>query len=66
MRASYANYSVIRDKRGMTDYAVAQESGVATATISAWKAGDYRPKVEKLSDIAAVLKCDIMDLMEED
>lgn len=72
MKASYRKYAAIRDSLGLNDLAVSRESGVATATLSNWKAtvderqGGYRPKVENLSKLAKALGCEVLDLMEED
>ena len=71
MRASYEKYALIRDAMGLNDKAVSDESGVATATLSNWKAtvderqAGYRPKIDALAKIAKVLKCDVTDLLEE-
>lgn len=48
----YEKYAQLRDERGLTDYAVAKETGIATATLSCWKNGEYKPKAEKLLAIA--------------
>lgn len=48
----YGNYQRLRDARGLTDYKVAQETGVSTATLSSWKNGKYTPKIDKLLKIA--------------
>ena len=72
MRASYTKYAALRDKRMMTDYAVAKQAGLTTASISNWKATEdgrqagWRPGVDKLSKIASVLNCSIEDLLTED
>ena len=44
----YEKYVLLRDKRGLTDYAVAKETGISTATLSCWKNGIYEPKADKL------------------
>lgn len=48
----YCNYQRLRDARGLTDYRVAQETGVSAATLSSWKNGKYTPKIDKLLKIA--------------
>ena len=68
---SYEKYAEIRDSVGMTDYMVAKDSKVSTATISAWKktvtgTGDdkgYEPKINKLMAIASTLKVPVTDLI---
>ncbi len=48
----YNKYAELRDAKGLTDYAVAKETGIATATLSSWKNGIYEPKIEKLAILA--------------
>lgn len=61
--ASYPAYEKIRTQKGVTDYAVAQATGVATATISSWKSGVYAPKIDKLMAIAQYLDVPIESLL---
>lgn len=58
MAKSYAKYSVyakLRDEKGMTDYSVAKDASIATATLTNWKQEKYTPKADKLLQIAKVL-----------
>lgn len=48
----YQKYAKLRDDKGVTDYEVAKQTGIATATLTSWKQGAYTPKVEKLMLIA--------------
>lgn len=48
----YEKYAQLRDARGLSDYAVAKQTGIATATLSCWKSGEYVPKVDKLLALA--------------
>ena len=48
----YKRYAQLRDAKGLTDYAVAKETGIATATLSCWKNGVYEPKTDKLVVLA--------------
>lgn len=48
----YEKYAKVRDERGLTDYAVAKATGVAAASLSAWKRGVYVPKLDKIRKIA--------------
>lgn len=48
----YQKYAALRDAVGITDYRVAKETGVSTATLSNWKSGVYIPKVDKLQKLA--------------
>lgn len=55
MKTAYENYCIVRDKMGYTDYKVAKETGIGTATMSNWKNGKYVPKSDKIQKIAALL-----------
>lgn len=48
----YKRYADLRDSRGVSDYRVAQDTGIAASTLSDWKNGLYVPKVDKLMLIA--------------
>lgn len=60
---SYAKYAEKRDEKGLTDYRVAQETGVSTATLSSWKKGVYNPKLDKLKKLADFLEISITELI---
>lgn len=49
---AYRLYAKLRDERGMTDYEVSKETGIAAPTLSAWKSQEYMPKADKISKIA--------------
>ena len=48
----YSNYAHLRDERGLTDAQVAEATGIAQQTLSAWKLGQYTPKINKMIIIA--------------
>lgn len=48
----YQKYATLRDKAGVTDYEVAKNTGVSTATLTNWKYGRYTPKIDKLQKLA--------------
>ena len=48
----YDKFEQLLQKRGVTAYKVAKETGIATATLSSWKNGEYVPKVDKLQILA--------------
>lgn len=48
----YEKYAAIRDKRGVSDYQVWKDTGIATATLSDWKNGISKPKTDKLKILA--------------
>ena len=67
----YEKYAKRRDELGLTDYKVAQASGVLTSTLSEWKKhhetglkAGYQPKLEKLSAIAKAIDIKVTDLLE--
>ena len=59
----YEKYAKVRDEKGLTDYAVATQTGIATSTISEWKTGKHTPGVEKLKKIAALLEVTIDEII---
>lgn len=48
----YQKYATLRDKRGITDYRVAVETGIAKSTLSEWKRGRSTPKADKIKLLA--------------
>ncbi len=48
----YDKFEKLLNERSVTAYKVAKETGIATATLSAWKKGEYVPKVDKLKILA--------------
>ncbi len=60
----YERYAELRDARGLTDYAVANGSGVSQPTLSAWKKGEYTPKIDKISRIAVYLGVPLEELLK--
>ena len=59
----YKKYAELRDKTGVTDYEVGKQTGIATSTLSNWKAGRYIPKTDKLQKIANYFGVSIEFLM---
>lgn len=59
----YEKYAAIRDEKGLSDYEVSKMSGVSTATLSCWKKGSYKPKVDKLQKIAKAIGCELEELL---
>lgn len=63
------SYKIFEDlcvKNEVTVYRVSKDTGVATATLSAWKTGKYIPKVDKLQKIADYFSVPITYFMESD
>lgn len=48
----YEKYAAIRDEKGISDYQVWKDTGIATATLSDWKNGVSKPKTDKLKILA--------------
>lgn len=66
MFANYDYYSKIRDALKLNDSKVSAMSGVSKATISDWRTGKSKPKIDKIQKIAAILGCTENDLMQEE
>lgn len=61
----YGKYATIRDSKGLTDYRVSKDTGIAPATLSDWKNGKTVPKADKLFIIAKYLGVTIEDLLAD-
>lgn len=48
----YDKYCRLRDQKGITDYRVAEETGITKSTFSDWKTGRSKPKFDKLMILA--------------
>ena len=48
----YEKFEKLLEERGVTAYEVAKQTGIASTTLSAWKKGEYTPKIDKLCKIA--------------
>ena len=44
----YERYVELRDKKGVTDYRVSEDTGISRSTFTDWKNGRSAPKVEKM------------------
>ena len=61
---SYEKYASIRDAKGVSDYQVWKDTGIATATLSDWKNGISKPKTDKLKILADYFMVSIDDFLE--
>lgn len=59
----YEKYAKLRDERELTDYRVSMDTGVSAQTISAWKKGDYTPKLDKIKKLADYFGVSIEELI---
>ena len=48
----YEKYVTLRDKKGVTDYRVADDTGITKSTFTDWKTGRSKPKADKLKILA--------------
>lgn len=48
----YERFAALCQERNVTAAAVSRATGIATATLSNWKKGNYTPKTDKLQKIA--------------
>jgi repressor LexA len=48
----YDKYTALRDKKGVTDYRVSEETGITKSTFTDWKKGRSKPKFDKLMALA--------------
>ena len=61
----YHKYAELRDKVKVTDYEVAKQTGISTATLTNWKYGRYNPKINKLMALAKYFGVSIECFVEE-
>lgn len=54
----------LREKKGVTDYRVAVDTGIPCSTFSDWKSGRSKPKIEKIKRIADYFKVPIEYFVE--
>lgn len=50
---AYAKYAELRERKGVTDYRVAKETGISRSFFTDWQRGVYQPKIAKLQKLAA-------------
>ena len=48
----YEKFERLYKEKGITPYKVSRDTGIATATLSDWKSGRSKPKVDKLKILA--------------
>ena len=61
----YEKYEALKAERNLTDADVVRETGVASSTLSDWKAGRYTPKADKLLKIAKLFNVPLEYFLEE-
>ena len=60
----FNKYEELLKKTGKTSYQVSKDTGIAQSTISDWKTGRSRPKVEKLKILADYFGVDVGYFLE--
>ena len=60
----YNRYKELLKKTGKTSYQVSKDTGIAQSTISEWKSGRSKPKVEKLKILADYFGVDVGYFLE--
>ncbi len=48
----YEKFEQLLKKTNKTAYQVSKDTGIATSTLTEWKKGKYKPKVDKLKILA--------------
>ena len=48
----YEKFKMLLEKKNITVYQVAKDTGIATSTLSEWKKGKYQPKIDKMKKLA--------------
>lgn len=48
----FEKYEELRAKKGVSDYQVCKDTGIAPASMSDWRAGKYEFKIDKLLKLA--------------
>ena len=61
----YEKYVMLRDKKGVTDYRVSEDTGITKSTFSDWKSGRSKPKLDKLQILADYFGVDIKYFLEK-
>ena len=61
----YKKYVKLRDRCGLSDYKVAQETGISASTLSDWKNGLYVPKMDKIVTLARFFDVPIEYFVDE-
>lgn len=60
----YNRYEELLKKTGKTSYQVSKDTGIAQSTLSDWKSGRSKPKVEKLKILADYFGVDVGYFLE--
>lgn len=61
----YKKYEELLQKTGKTSYQVSKDTGIGQNTLSDWKSGRSKPKVDKLQKLAAYFGVPVGYFLEE-
>ena len=59
----YSKYEKLRNKKGVTNGRVARDTDIPPSCFYDWKAGRYKPKVDKLIKLAAYFGVELEELL---
>ena len=48
----YEKFKILLDKKGVTAYRVAKDTGISSVVFTDWKQGRSKPKIDKLKKLA--------------
>ena len=61
----YEKYEELLKKTGKTSYQVSKDTGIGQNTLSNWKTGRSKPKIEKITIVAAYFGDNVEELIKE-
>lgn len=60
----YETFKRLLEERNLTAYQVSKDTGISQATLSDWKIGKSKPKVDKLSVLAKYFGVPLEEFIE--
>lgn len=61
----YERFEQLLVDKGVNANEVAKHTGIASSTLSAWKKGDYTPKIDKLCKIANYFGVPVTEFIDD-
>lgn len=62
----YKKFQGLLNESGKTAYQVSKDTGISTSTLSNWKKGNYKPKVDKLKILAVYFEVTLDYFLSEE
>ncbi|HCL03812.1 MAG TPA: XRE family transcriptional regulator [Lachnoclostridium phytofermentans] len=62
----FKKYQELLKDRGLTSYKVSKETGIAYATLSDWKNGKSKPKIDKIRTLSLYFNVPVSYFIEAD